>query len=276
LAHGKIYMAYEKLWKLIGPKPFTSDGGADGRVTIADTVHFKVKQLVILKSSSIPQETYQVNRVENSTTLYLGPVNSRIEVRSDISLFTTADSATIEAVVQPRSKVPEQEVERLTYDEEPTVARRVVLVDPYGDYYTLDSPLPVDATLNVESLDISLDAKTGDNISISAHLNPLFAEASSSLTLSTYQQVFSYTSTNANTRISAIISSISTTANAVVKINGTIIRKFRTSPSERQASFIFYEHRPLPLGAVLTVEVQPDRTINSPFDVFTSLEGYLA
>jgi hypothetical protein len=269
-------MAYEKLWKLIGPKPFTSDGGTDGRVTIADTVHFKVKQLIILKSSSILQEIYQVNRVENSTTLYLGPVNSRIEARSDLSLFTTADSATIEAIVQPRSKVPEQEVERITYDEEPTVARRVVLVDPYGDYYTLDSPLPVDAVLNVDSLDISLDAKTGDNISISAHLNPLFSEAASTLTLSTYQQVFSYTSTNANTRISAIISSISTTANAVVKINGTIIRKFRTSPAERQASFIFHEHRPLPLGAILTVEVQPDRMLNAPFDVFTNMEGYLA
>ena len=51
-------MAYEKLWKLIAPKSFASNGGTDGRVVIADTVHFKVKQLVILKSSSIPQETY--------------------------------------------------------------------------------------------------------------------------------------------------------------------------------------------------------------------------
>lgn len=144
MAHGKyLRMAYEKLWKLIGPKSFTSNGGTDGRVTIADTVHFKVKQLVILKSSSIFQETYQVNRVESSNVLYLGPINSRIEARSDLSLFTTADSATIEAIVQPRSKIPEQEIERLTYEEEPTVARRAVLVDPYGDFYTSDSPLPV-------------------------------------------------------------------------------------------------------------------------------------
>lgn len=269
-------MAYEKLWKLIGPKSFTSDGGNDGRVTIADTVHFKVKQLVILKSSSVFQETYQVNRVESSTVLYLGPINSRIEARSDLSLFTILDGATIEAIVQPRSKVPEQEVERITYEEEPTVARRVVLVDPYGDFYTLDSPLPVDATINVDSLDISLDAKTGDNIAISGHPNSIFSEAASTLTLPGYQQVFSYTSVNANTKIAAIVSSISTTANAVVKLNGTIIKKFRTSPAERQASFIFYEHRPLPLGAVITVEVQPDRMLNAPFDVFTSLEGYLA
>ena len=269
-------MAYEKLWKLIGPKSFTSDGGNDGRVTIADTVHFKVKQLVILKSSSILQETYQVNRVENSTTLYLGPVNSRIEVRSDLSLFTTADSATIEAVVQPRSKVPEQEVERLTYDEEPTVARRVVLVDPYGDYYTLDSPLPVNATLNVESLDISLDAKTGDNISISAHLNPLFAEASSSLTLSTYQQVFSYTSVDANTKIVFLQISVETTANIKVKINGIVKREYRTSPMERQANIIFHEHKSLPIGAILTVEVQPERMFNSPYSVFSAMEGYIA
>lgn len=269
-------MAYEKLWKLIAPKSFASNGGTDGRVVIADTVHFKVKQLVILKSSSIPQETYQVNRVENSTTLYLGPVNSRIEVRSDLSLFTTADSATIEAIVQPRSKVPEQEVERITYEEEPTVARRVVLVDPYGDFYTLDSPLPVDAVINVGSINVDLDAKTGDNVSISGHLNPLFAEAGYSLTLPTFDQVFSYTSTNANTKISAVITAVSTTSSAVLKINGTIIRKLRISPAERQASFIFYEHRPLPLGAILTIEVQPDRMHNAPFDVFTSFEGYIA
>ena len=154
--------------------------------------------------------------------------------------------------------------------------KRQVLVDPYGDFYTLDSPLPVDATINVDSLDISLDAKTGDNIAISGHPNSIFSEAASTLTLAGYQQVFSYTSVNANTKVAAIVSSISTTANAVVKLNGTIIKKFRTSPAERQASFIFYEHRPLPLGAVITVEVQPDRMLNAPFDVFTSLEGYVS
>ena len=147
-------MAYEKSWKVISPRLFTANGGVDGLVTIADTLPFKVKQQVIIQSSTTGPIRLQINRVENHTQIYVGMIGSPISSRADISAFLVADGATIEAPFQVRSSVPEQEIERLTYDEEPTVARRTVLVDEWGDYYTLGNPLPVNAILNLSLIHI--------------------------------------------------------------------------------------------------------------------------
>lgn len=145
-------MAIEKRLKAVSPKAFTANGTADGKVTILYTGGFKVKQVVVLKSNT-SSISLEIKRIESSSVLYVGPVKSNINDRSDISAFTVADQSTIEAQEQPRPSIPEQEIERLTYEEEPTVARRTVLVDELGNKYSDSNPLPVSATVQTETYD---------------------------------------------------------------------------------------------------------------------------
>jgi hypothetical protein len=198
--------------------------------------------------------------------------------RYDLSSFLVADSASITQPRQRRPSIGPGEIDRATYEEEPTVARRVTLVDEMGDFVDGDNPLPVDAVINVDSLNIDIDAKDNDNIAISAHPFPIFSEASSSLASAGYQQIFSYVSTNSNTRIVYINVAVATNSNVRVKINGVVKREYRTNAIDRQAEFVFYEHRPLPLGVTISVEAEAEKFLsnNAPYSTFTALEGYIA
>jgi len=126
-------MAVEKLLKAISPRLFTADGTERGQVTLASTKPFKVKQIVSIQSNTRSPAQYQVKRVDSDTVLYVGPIGGKISDRSDLSSFLVAESATISASEQNRPTIPEQEIERLTYEEEPTVARRTILVGPLGE-----------------------------------------------------------------------------------------------------------------------------------------------
>lgn len=135
---------FEKRLERVAPKPLLVNGGTDGKVTVTDTSGFKVKQQVIIFTLNNITERYEVKRIENSTEMYVGPIGSKIQDRSNLSHFTTILASAIEAPEQPRPNIPEQEVERLTYEEEPTVARRVINVDQYGNKYTSTNRVPVD------------------------------------------------------------------------------------------------------------------------------------
>jgi len=124
----------EKRWIAVPPQAFAADGTADGKITVTDSTLFKVKQLVILVSNTIPsRDDLEVKRIPDKNTIFVGPKGGNIDSRVDLSAYLLTDSSTIAANEQQRSKVPEQEIERLTYEEEPTVARRSVLVDKMGD-----------------------------------------------------------------------------------------------------------------------------------------------
>lgn len=155
-------MAYEKRWKAIPPTLFTSDGGTLGRLTVASTKRFKVKQKVTVVCPSKPTLFLEVKRVDSSTVMFLGPVGGSIDDRTDLSGYTVLSGSYIYADEQLRSSVPMQDVERATYAEEPTVARRVTLIDPYGEYYDDDNPVPVEGTISVSPEGMS--TPTIDNI----------------------------------------------------------------------------------------------------------------
>jgi len=123
----------EKRLLKVPPQVLTSDGDYSGKLTIADTRVFVVGHLVFLTSSTQPPIRLKVKRIINKFTLFVGPDNKPIQERTDISAYLVADGASIEATEQNRPSVPEQDIERNTYDEEPLVARRVHLIDIYGD-----------------------------------------------------------------------------------------------------------------------------------------------
>lgn len=124
----------EKRLIAVPPQLFTSNGTANGVITVTDTRLFKVKQLIILKSNTAsPSVDLEIKRIPNATTIEIGPKSGNIDARSNLSAYLVADGASIFANEQFRPKVPSEEFNRAVYEEEPTVAIRSALVDRYGN-----------------------------------------------------------------------------------------------------------------------------------------------
>lgn len=157
---------YEKRFKVVPPQAFTSNGTATGQLTIANTKLFKVKQKIIISANTLSDLELEVKRIDSINIMFVGPEKGNIDAREDISAYTVALSAAIFANEQKRNSVPEQEIERNTYEEEPTVARRVILVDPLGDKIDEQNPLPVSATFdgNVEVGSVRITAHDNDPV----------------------------------------------------------------------------------------------------------------
>jgi hypothetical protein len=125
-------MAREKFLPGVGPAAFTVDGGASGQVTIADTTGFKVKHRVVVKGTALADLPLEVKRVISTTLMLVGPVGD-IKERQDLSAYTVAASSNITFPEQVRRAIPLKEIERAIYEEEPTVAHRVIVVDEQGN-----------------------------------------------------------------------------------------------------------------------------------------------
>jgi hypothetical protein len=144
-------MAFERHWKEIQPRLFTADGGADGKVTVENTCGFKVRQIIKISAVGQPDLRLEVKRVVSTTILYVGriptkkdPNRNRINLREDISNYTLANFAQISAAFQDRNHIPREDRERAVYEEEPTLAKRVIPVDCVGDFYNENNRFPVD------------------------------------------------------------------------------------------------------------------------------------
>ena len=150
-------MAFERHWKEISSRLFTADGGADGSVVVNNTCGFKVRQLVFIKAIGQPTLKLEVKRVVSPTKLYVGriptkrdPNRNRIDLREDLSNYTLVNGATIDAPLQDRNHIPREDRERSVYEEEPTLAKRVILVDCVGDFYNDNNRLPVQGTFDAD------------------------------------------------------------------------------------------------------------------------------
>ena len=130
---------------------FTADGTINGVVTVASASNFKVKARVFIQSNTQSQREFEVKNIPSHTAIEVGPIGKDIDERSDLSMYLVVDLA---KVTQPKQKRPSMgpgEIDRAVYAEEPTVARRVFPVDEYGDGYTTDNPLPVEATFTTSA-----------------------------------------------------------------------------------------------------------------------------
>jgi len=139
---------FEKRFAAVPAQVFTADGGANGSVSIANTSLFKVKQQVVITATGQPNLELEVKKVLSPTSMIVGPVTGNINAFTDLSAYTTAASASILANEQRRPTIIGDDFERAVYEEEPTVAKRVILVDEFGNKYTEDYPLPVGATFS--------------------------------------------------------------------------------------------------------------------------------
>ena len=153
-------MASERTLKPVS-QLLVANGTINGILTVASSKYFKVKAKVVLRSNTQPTISLEVKSVPNKTTIIVGPCGD-ILARTDVSMYTVADNASVKQDAQKRPAIAQGDIDRFTFSEEPTVARRVVQVDEFGDIYGSDNPLPVSAELSVENLDISLTAH--DNV----------------------------------------------------------------------------------------------------------------
>lgn len=157
----------EKQWPLIGPVAVTVPGTSKGELTITSTLGFKVKMIVALTDPSLPPQKLEIKRVPSPTQLILGPPG-KITDRADLTLYGA--TSFVVSAEQPRNSIPIQEIERATYEEEPTVAWRCMMVDPFGRYFSASNPLPVSLTggatisanLEVQLTDKDNDPDPGD------------------------------------------------------------------------------------------------------------------
>lgn len=123
----------EKRLLKVEKQPFQEDGTNVGVVKVTDAGKFVVGHIVTLSSDTQSNIDLKIKEIIDIFTIVVGPIGKRIDCTSDISTYLVADNAAISAREQARTSVPEEQIERLTYDEEPIIARRVRIVDRFGN-----------------------------------------------------------------------------------------------------------------------------------------------
>lgn len=153
----------EKRLLAVSPQLFIVDGGTDGLVTVGDTSLFKVKQEIIIAADTLQNlDNLEIKKIVDSTAMYVGPKGGSINARINVSAYTVSLNAKIFANEQKRPSIPFEEFTRAVYDEEPVVANRTISVDKYGEYYTIDNPLPVqlsDGSVNIGTVNAELEVQ---------------------------------------------------------------------------------------------------------------------
>lgn len=150
-------MFIEKKRKGVAQRLFTSNGNANGVITVSDPTDLFVKQEIILKSNTQAPQAVEIKRFITNNSFYVGP-KGPISARSNLSLYTVADAASFSAPEQDRPGIKPEEINRATYMEEPITAVRTFSVDENGNPYTLQNPLPVriDGDINIENANINV------------------------------------------------------------------------------------------------------------------------
>jgi hypothetical protein len=136
-------MAFERNWLLVPSRLLTADGGIDGSIQVSTTSGLKVKQQIALSAVGEPTIRLEIKRVLSQTTFLVGDIGQPIYHRRDVSSYTLVKTSAIQAEEQTRPNIPQIDHERAVYEEEPTVAKRVVMVDRWGDIYGPNNPLPI-------------------------------------------------------------------------------------------------------------------------------------
>lgn len=136
-------MAKERILGQAGPVLFTADGAVNGLITVTSTKKFKANAKVQIKADTLPDIALNIIEVVSSTQMIIGDFSRGRETRVDLTQYTLALNASIVQGPQDRPQVPKDDQARSTYEQEPTLARRVILVDYLGRIYGDDNPIPV-------------------------------------------------------------------------------------------------------------------------------------
>jgi hypothetical protein len=151
-------MAIEKRLYAIPSQLLTLDGQSNGLISLPDSTLFKVKQVIFLASSTQSPIELEVKRIDDGSSIWVGPKTGPIDIRFNASAFLVADGAFVFANEQARPGVPEQVIPRAVFEEEPTLAIRSIGVDKLGNPWSAANPMPVhvDGDINVGDINVRL------------------------------------------------------------------------------------------------------------------------
>lgn len=190
-------MAIEKKWPAVAPQLFTTNGGAQGQITVADARGFKVKQFVVIKATGLPDLRVQVKRVtrraNNDFLIIVGPPPEQqtqgkagLRTTTDLSLYTTASGALLYAEEQDKNTIKPDDIMQAVWRQEPGTTIGVEIDDQFGRPIdsVIDSSginrLAVDGQFHAEvdvQVDVDIDGfydaitnPDPDNIALIGHL----------------------------------------------------------------------------------------------------------
>ena len=143
-------MAIEKWWKAVDSQSFIIDGTTGGDIQVDALCKFKVKQKVVISAIGESDLVLEIKRICSPTKIKVGPRGGNIKAVTDITKYTVAKLASIRAEEQGRPPIDWKDTTRATYEEEPTIAWRTIMVDCLGDFYDKDNRFPVDANLSID------------------------------------------------------------------------------------------------------------------------------
>lgn len=143
----------EKSFLEVAPRPLLLDGSIDGILSIAGACQLKVGQKIYLISDTELPLQVKINQFIDDLSFYVGAPNKGVNDRIDVSAYLASDNSNISARKQPRPSIPQIDVLRYVYSEEPAMALRNVLVDSCGTVIDENNPLAVNPTPNI--VDIS-------------------------------------------------------------------------------------------------------------------------
>jgi hypothetical protein len=112
--------------------------------------------IVLVSSSALPTPVQlKVKRVIGNS-VWVGLPDKGIQHRENMSAYLVADSAAIWADEQTKPNVSSDDQRMATFEHEPVNARRTIGVDELGRPWGIDNPMPTTATIDVESLEVSV------------------------------------------------------------------------------------------------------------------------
>ena len=143
---------HERILVSLPPVLLTAQGTNLGRIVVTDNEYFKVNQIVVIGDPILPHVQAKVKRIDSPTQMVLGPVDKSVSSKDTLDLSAYGITSFIYAKEQIKSYPSIKEMDESAFEQEPTMARRTVLVDKYGRIY--DSVLSPDGTLKIP-VDIS-------------------------------------------------------------------------------------------------------------------------
>lgn len=136
----------ERKWASYGPIPIIQDSTTNGIITVQSTHKFRVNQHIELSATGEKTLLLKVKRVLTTQKIAVGEINTNINQRSDLSLYTVAKNTTVTILEQPKTRIPKDDRNQAAYEQEPLFAYRIVDVDEYGQIRTAANPYPINIT----------------------------------------------------------------------------------------------------------------------------------
>ncbi len=147
-------MAFERMLAAVPPQAFTANGTAQGLVTIESTAGFYIKQFVSLQSDTLQPAGFQVKNILSNTQLIIGRPDNSLKAPLnplDLSGYLVSDGATISAPEQNNFTIKPDDHYQAVYMPAPVSSDRVIGIDPYGNPWSQNNPMPVefDGTISI-------------------------------------------------------------------------------------------------------------------------------